>query len=44
LAFHALLALQHLGLLRRECGQLVLFALRPVLVQRGNDTRGAQQL
>jgi hypothetical protein len=40
----ALAALLHLGLLSGERSQIVLFALRPALMQRRNDPRGTEEL
>ena len=42
LPFEALAALHQLCLLGGERGQIVLFALRPALVERGNDTWGTE--
>jgi hypothetical protein len=39
LPFEAVAALLQLGLLGSECSQIVLFALCPALMQRGNDAR-----
>jgi hypothetical protein len=42
LPLQAVAALLELGLLSRERGQILLFTLRPVLVQRGDEARPAQ--
>jgi len=44
LAFDALPTLEQLRLLRGERGQVVLFRLRPPLMQLGNHTRCPQEL
>jgi len=42
LPFEALAAVLQLRLLRGERGQIMLLALCPALMQRGNDTRHAK--